>query len=100
MSDPEIFVNAVEKGTPKAIVILFGWLGAQPRHLEKYAKLYQDMNCSTIHLVADVLVRRFVSGCFVIFGKLLFVVIFFLPSVYLTLFCPCTRMPPFFEIHE
>lgn len=58
MSEYALAVNAVENGKkPQAIVILFGWLGSEPRHLQKYAKLYQDRNCSTIHGVADVVVR-------------------------------------------
>jgi len=50
MSEHVLEVHAVENGvTAKAIVILFGWLGSQPKHIQKYAKLYQDRQCSTIH---------------------------------------------------
>ena len=59
MSEHTLAVDAVEEGTPKAIVILFGWLGSSPRHVQKYAKLYQDRKCSTIYGTADVLVRIF-----------------------------------------
>ena len=55
---PLLTVGAVEKGNPTAIVVLFGWLGSEPRHLQKYADLYQDRNCSTIYGVADVLVGK------------------------------------------
>ena len=61
MPEHLLVVDAAEKGTPKAIVVLFGWLGSSLRHVQKYAKLYQDHNCSTIYGTADVLVRTFIS---------------------------------------
>ena len=58
MNQPSrISVDAVEQGTPQAIVILFGWLGSQLRHVQKYAQLYKDRKCSTICGVADAAVR-------------------------------------------
>lgn len=63
MSDSysSITVNAVESSTPRAIVILCGWLGSRPRHIEKYAELWQERNCSTIHGIPDVLVSVVVA---------------------------------------
>lgn len=55
MPDSVLSVSAVEDGTPQAIVILFGWLGSRSKHVQEYAKLYQDRKCSTIHGAADVL---------------------------------------------
>jgi len=40
-------------GKPDAIVVIFGWLGSQLRHLHKYSQLYRDRNCSTVTGVAD-----------------------------------------------
>lgn len=56
MSDSDLFVNAVESGKPQAIVILYGWLGSRPRHVEKYAELWRQRNCSTIHANPPVVV--------------------------------------------
>jgi len=33
---------------PRAIVVLLGWWGAEPRHLAKYANLYHVKNCITV----------------------------------------------------
>lgn len=38
---------------PRAVVLLFGWWGAVPRHLGKYGELYQAENCLTVQVVAD-----------------------------------------------
>ncbi|CAB9528871.1 transmembrane protein 53 [Seminavis robusta] len=53
LDDSFLEVHAVEDGTPPAIVILFGWLGSQSRHLRKYAQLYRERKCSTIHGMGD-----------------------------------------------
>jgi len=39
-------------GEVEAVVILFGWLGAEPRHLQKYANLYHERNCGTVSAIA------------------------------------------------
>jgi hypothetical protein len=41
------------EGKPKAIVLLFGWLGAQLRHVNKYAQIYTQKGCSVVTGVAD-----------------------------------------------
>lgn len=41
------------KDTPKAVVLIFGWLGAPLRHLNKYAQIYNSKGCSTVTGVAD-----------------------------------------------
>lgn len=33
---------------PEAVVLLFGWLGAQMRHVNKYSQLYHARNCATV----------------------------------------------------
>lgn len=33
---------------PKAVVVLFGWLGAQIRHVNKYSQLYHARDCATV----------------------------------------------------
>jgi hypothetical protein len=39
----------------KAVVIMYGWLGAQPKHLQKYADMYvTQMSCTVIHGTASV----------------------------------------------
>eukprot|EP00978_Attheya_sp_CCMP212_P015333 scaffold39564_cov50-Attheya_sp.AAC.2 len=37
---------------PKAVVILFGWLGAKSKEMEVYAKLYHERECSTVMATA------------------------------------------------
>jgi hypothetical protein len=32
----------------KAVVLLFGWLGAKPAHLQKYGQMWRARNCSTV----------------------------------------------------
>lgn len=39
--------------TPRALVVLVGWFGANTRHLSKYETLYRDMGCITLTVVAD-----------------------------------------------
>lgn len=34
---------------PKAIVIMYGWLGSQMKHIEKYARLYVQRNCTVVY---------------------------------------------------
>ena len=39
----------------KAVVIIYGWLGAQPKHLQKYAEMYvKHLSCTVIHGTASV----------------------------------------------
>lgn len=38
---------------PKAVVVLFGWLGAQIRHVNKYSQLYHARDCATVTGVAE-----------------------------------------------
>jgi len=45
--------QAVAAEKPKAIVLLFGWLGASIRHINKYSQIYNDWGCFTITGVAD-----------------------------------------------
>jgi Eukaryotic protein of unknown function (DUF829) len=40
---------------PRAVVVIFGWWGAELRHVEKYAELYHERNCATVSVVADTL---------------------------------------------
>lgn len=37
---------------PRAVVILFGWLGAKSTEMERYAKLYHERQCSTVMATA------------------------------------------------
>ena len=39
--------------SPRAIVLLMGWWGAELRHVKKYAELYQTRGCATVSVVAD-----------------------------------------------
>jgi hypothetical protein len=41
------------KDTPTAVVLIFGWLGAPLRHVNKYAQIYNSRGCSTVTSVAD-----------------------------------------------
>jgi hypothetical protein len=41
------------RSSPKAIVILLGWLGAKFGHLSKYAELYEERGCTTISTILD-----------------------------------------------
>jgi hypothetical protein len=56
MSGFDLSVNAVEKGKPRGIVLIFGWLGAQLKHVDKYAEIYKEKNYSTVAGVADTMV--------------------------------------------
>lgn len=38
---------------PRAVVLLLGWWGANPRHLAKYAQIYHSQDCLTIEAIAD-----------------------------------------------
>lgn len=39
----------------KAVVLMYGWLGAQPKHLQKYADMYvTQLSCTVIHGTASV----------------------------------------------
>jgi hypothetical protein len=38
---------------PRAVVLLFGWWGAEMRHVEKYAELYRNRDCATVSVIAD-----------------------------------------------
>lgn len=47
---------AVEKDTPsspRAVVVLCGWLGSKVRHVRKYAALYEQRGCATISTVLN-----------------------------------------------
>ena len=39
--------NSTSCTSRSAVVILYGWLGAQPQHLQKYADMYANMNMNT-----------------------------------------------------
>ena len=39
--------------SPRALVVLIGWWGAMPRHLNKYVELYKELQCATLCGVAD-----------------------------------------------
>jgi len=52
-SSPSCFVTVKVKGAegqerPRAVVLVLGFGGAQPRHVEKYAQLYNRKGCSTV----------------------------------------------------
>ena len=52
-SSPSCFVTVKVKGAegqerPRAVVLVLGFGGAQPRHVEKYARLYNRKGCSTV----------------------------------------------------
>jgi hypothetical protein len=32
----------------KVLVVLFGWMGAQPKHVQKYADWWSGFGCDTI----------------------------------------------------
>lgn len=42
------FVTSEVEGTPRAVVLLLGFAGAKPKHLAKYAKIYNLNQCSTV----------------------------------------------------
>jgi len=43
----EIDVTSIQR-RPRAVVILYGWLGAEYNTLKKYAQIYQDRGCCTV----------------------------------------------------
>ena len=45
---------------PKAIVLLYGWFGAEMTHVQKYAELWRTRHCNT---VAGILNEFAVGGC-------------------------------------
>ena len=49
----ETSLNRVLVDQPKAVVLIFGWLGGQIRHVNKYAAIYNRLGCCTIAGVAD-----------------------------------------------
>lgn len=36
-------------GDSKAVVLMYGWFGAEKKHLEKYANIYVDLGCTVIY---------------------------------------------------
>ena len=38
---------------PRAVALLFGWWGAEMRHVEKYAELYRNRDCATVSVIAN-----------------------------------------------
>jgi Eukaryotic protein of unknown function (DUF829) len=60
MAPQQLSVCASPKGGgdvefPRAVVLLMGWWGAEIRHVNKYAELYQKRDCATVSVVADTL---------------------------------------------
>ena len=41
------------KRRPRAVVVLLGWLGARERYLDKYAKVWQERDCTTISVITS-----------------------------------------------
>ncbi len=39
----------------KAVVLIYGWLGSQPKHLLKYANLYIELGCAVVYDIAPVM---------------------------------------------
>lgn len=39
----------------KAVVLIYGWLGSQPKHIMKYANLYTERECAVIYDIAPVM---------------------------------------------
>lgn len=37
----------------KGVVIMYGWLGSSPSHVELYAKLYQKLGCTVVYDIAS-----------------------------------------------
>lgn len=58
MAPQQFLVSAGPKGSggveyPRAVVLLMGWWGAEIKHVNKYAQLYQKRDCATVSVVAD-----------------------------------------------
>lgn len=47
--------NGDNDAHPRAVALLFGWWGAEMRHVEKYAELYRSRGCATVSVIADTL---------------------------------------------
>lgn len=39
----------------KAVVLIYGWVGAVPRHVKKYANLYTERGCAVVYDIAPVM---------------------------------------------
>ena len=39
----------------KAVVLMYGWVGAIPRHVKKYANLYAERGCAVVYDIAPVM---------------------------------------------
>lgn len=49
----DVFVRVIESGgNPAPTAVLFGWFGAKPRHVTKYAMHWEALGCSTVVVVA------------------------------------------------
>lgn len=58
MAPQQVLVSACCQGHgkvefPRAIVLLMGWWGAEIKHVQKYAEVYQKRDCATVSVVAD-----------------------------------------------
>lgn len=45
--------SARDDESPKAVVLLFGWLGAEDRHLAKYANMWADAGAASVRATAS-----------------------------------------------
>jgi len=47
----DVHIETVQKGEKNPRIILLGWLGSQMKYLNKYSKLWNEMNCTTINVI-------------------------------------------------